>query len=399
MAGASYSIANASNQPFVGHGQALFLLSASSQYVDVSTSFLNLSSRSFTIETWIYSNTPLSGDRGIFGQCQCSTCTNQCLYLITRGTRLHIGFTSNDLTGTTDMSAGIWYHVAFVYNYQTKQQILYINGVQDAIKSNAAAYQGVNGSIRIGASQVYLNTAYFNGFIDNSKVTTRAKSADEMLTAGSLTFYYAFNSSDPTFDNGPNGLPGDMTSVSTVTGRVGEAIRLTGSGSYFRVYGVYNAPFGVANARTFSVSMWINPSTSSSSTFLQIHRNNLNEYFCTNLLGIYSYVGTGGQLFVWSNSNGPSRMTGPFITPNAWTHISLTLTVSAGYTLYVNGYYIGSTGGGNYTTYSNFAYLFLGYYRSCIYASVNFAYQGAIDEFYYHNRELTQADVTALYNV
>ena len=46
MAGASYSTANASNQPFVGHGQALFLLSASSQYVDVSNLFI----RQFTIK-------------------------------------------------------------------------------------------------------------------------------------------------------------------------------------------------------------------------------------------------------------------------------------------------------------------------------------------------------------
>ncbi|CAF4202018.1 unnamed protein product, partial [Rotaria sordida] len=77
----SYSASGSNSFPYVGHGQALNFNSASSQSVLVSTPFFNLSYTSFTIEAWIYYSTSTS-DRGIFGQCQCSTCANQCLYLI-----------------------------------------------------------------------------------------------------------------------------------------------------------------------------------------------------------------------------------------------------------------------------------------------------------------------------
>jgi hypothetical protein len=63
-----------------------------------------------------------------------------------------MGFTLNDLSGSQTLTAFNWYHIAFVYNYQTQQQILYLNGVQDTIKSNAQPYQGTNGSIQIGST-------------------------------------------------------------------------------------------------------------------------------------------------------------------------------------------------------------------------------------------------------
>jgi len=101
--------------PYVGYGRALNLLGSSNQSFVVSTPFLDLTYKSFTIEAWIYS-TIATGDRGIFGQCQCSTCANECFYFIVRTNRLYVGFTLNDLLGSTILATNTWYHVAFVYN-------------------------------------------------------------------------------------------------------------------------------------------------------------------------------------------------------------------------------------------------------------------------------------------
>ena len=210
---------------------------------------------SFAIEAWIYP-TSLSGDRGIFGQCQCRGCTNQCLYFICRNNRLHIGFTSNDLSGSTALVTNTWYHVAFVYNYQTRQQILYVNGIQDGIKSNAPSYQGTNGSILIGSTFVFGNTNYFNGYIDNVRVTTQAKSSSEILYDASLIVYYSFDWPSPTTDNGPNGINGTLSGSVVTTGRINQGIRLTGgSTSWFRINGLYQVPNGVFANRPFSISL------------------------------------------------------------------------------------------------------------------------------------------------
>jgi hypothetical protein len=81
------------------------------------------------IEAWIYSTTSYTGDTGIFGQCQCSICTNQCLYFIFRASRLYAGFTLNDVSGSSILTTTLWYHITFIYNYETQQQIVYLNGV------------------------------------------------------------------------------------------------------------------------------------------------------------------------------------------------------------------------------------------------------------------------------
>jgi hypothetical protein len=175
-------------------------------------------------------------------------------------------------------------------------------------------------------------------------------------------------------------------------------MRFTGLWSMFQVYGLYQVPYGVVSNKPFSVSMWIYPTAISSCTFVQTFINSLNSGWCTNMLGIYSPGGSMGQLFVMS-SNSPSLITGPYVTQNTWSHVSVTYGPIDGYTLYYNGNYFGTTGNISYPIQgATFAYLFIGFSLPCTAASVNFAYQGSIDELYVHSRELTQADVTTLAN-
>ncbi|CAF0983071.1 unnamed protein product [Didymodactylos carnosus] len=406
--GATYTpISNSSlYAPYVGYGRALYVLSALNQSFLVSTPFLDLNYTSFTIEAWIYSTTSYTGDHGVFGQCQCSTCANQCLYFIVRASRLYIGFTLNDLAGSLTLSTNTWYHIAFVYNYQTQQQILYLNGVQDTIKSNSGPYQGTNGSIQIGSTQVFLTINYFNGYIDNLKVVTRAKSSDEILTDASVAAYYSFDLPYPNNDNGPNGLNGTSVNTVMVTGRVNQAMRFTGSSSYFQAYGFYQITYGASSGK-FSVSMWINPSSIGSCTFVQLQTSSTS---CVNMLGISSVTGSTGQLIAQVYG---AFINGPFLTLNTWTHISWTFSPANGYTLYVNGILFGATGASSASSSGQLAWLYIGYGPSCSnyyncytlwspYFSNNYisntAYQGSIDEIYIHNRELAQVDVTALAN-
>ncbi|CAF2659490.1 unnamed protein product [Rotaria sp. Silwood2] len=395
ISSASY-FSTANNQPFVGYGQGLNLSSSSSQYMSVSSPFLDLTYRSFTIEAWIFSTTVYSGDYGIFGQCQCTTCSNQCLYFLVRGGHLFASFTHNDISGSQTLTNNLWYYVTFVYNYNTKQQILYVNGIQDTIKSDASVYQGTNGTIDVGSTLVLSIRNYFNGYIDNVQITTRAKSSDEILTAATLAGYFSFDVPSPYNDYGPNGVNGTQNNTVIVSGRVNQAIRFTGSLSYFYAYGFFQAAYGVYASKSFSVSLWINPTALTASTIVQFSYN-LTTFRCHNLIGIFSNYGTTGQIIVqgmyWP------IIVGPYITTNTWTHISVTYSFTNGLSLYVNGVYIGHTGSFTFSNSGYITYLQLGFMYTCSSASIsNTGYQGLVDEVYVHSRELTQADVTALAN-
>jgi hypothetical protein len=296
------------------------------------------------------------------------------------------------------MAVNTWYHVAFVYNSQTQQQILYVNGVQDSISYNVPAYQGKNGSIQIGSTQVYSVTNYFTGYIDNVMVTTRAKSTSEILSDASVVVYYSFDLPYPTADGGPNRLNGTSNNTVTTNGRVNQAMRFVGLWSMLLVYGIYQVPYGVVANRPFSISMWIYPTSISSATIVQTFQTPYSAWSCTNLLGIYSPGGSIGQLFVMSSNSWPSLITGPYVTANAWSHVSVTYSPTNGYALYYNGAYYGATGNITYSVGSSYAILYIGYSMYCNSGSVNLAYQVSVDELYVHNRELTQADVTTLAN-
>jgi hypothetical protein len=395
MNGAGYS-AISTTIPYLGQGQALNVQASSNQSFQVTSPFLSLANTSFTVEAWIYS-TSYTGNNGVFSQCQCASCADQCFYFLVQSARLYAGFALNDVNGLLTLTASTWYHIAFVYNYGAQQQILYLNGVQDNIKSNSAAYQGTSGNIIIGSTQLSSTTNFFNGYIDNVRIVTRAKSATEVLSDASLIAYYSFDLPYPTIDNGVNGLNGSSVNTAVVTGRVNEAMRFTGSSSYFQAYGFYQLGFGVNYNKPFSVSLWISPTSTSSCSFLQ-QSTTATGGSCFNQLGIWTYTGNTAQIvaqgYAWPT------IYGPFITLNTWMHISWTFSLADGYRLYINGVYYGTTGYYSYGgTTGVITWIQVGYNFGCSSAYIsNAPYQGSVDELYCHNRELSAAEVSALAN-
>ena len=144
--------------------QALSLSGA--QYVTVSSPFLSLVNRSFTFEAWIALTTlSPSGDIGIFGQCY-SNNTRQCLHLLVRSNKLHLGFYADDLTGSTSVSANTWMHVAYVYDLSTNTKSVYLNGILDGTTTGGSYYQGIGGVMYVGYATHGAVVAPITGYID-----------------------------------------------------------------------------------------------------------------------------------------------------------------------------------------------------------------------------------------
>ena len=349
---------------------------------------------------FIYLSSTSTDDRGIFSQCACVWCTNQCLNIIVRSNTIYAGFTSNDITSSAVLVANRWYHVAFVYNYQAQQQLLYIDGVQNRTKSNAQPYQGQNGTIRIGAAQIASALNFFDGLIDTVSVVTRAKAANEILDDATLLAYYSFDQPFPNNDNSPNGINGTASSTIIVTGRVNQAMRFTGLLSNFQAFGIHRFGYNLMFSRPYSIALWINPTSVVSSTFFQVSINQ-SVSACANIFGFLSSGGSNGQLLAQGYFSNWQLTTifGPFISTNTWTHISLTFSSTNGYSLYINGNSYGSTGALPAAIGSHMIWLNLGNAINCYstyFTNVN--YQGAMDEVYLYTRELTQVEITALAN-
>lgn len=152
---------------YIGY-QALVLTSSYQQYILIP--YVNLSRRSFTIETWVMLyNTAVSGNYGLFGQCDSNS---MCLSISVRDSRFVVSFNSMatnnyTLTGTTLVSANIWFHLTVVYDAVLYQQRIYVDGNIDGISGGLVpSYQGTSaGSLTtIGRSSLLgYGTTYFQG--------------------------------------------------------------------------------------------------------------------------------------------------------------------------------------------------------------------------------------------
>jgi hypothetical protein len=65
------------------------------------------------------------------------------------------------------------------------------------------------------------------------------------INVATLMSYYSFDLPNQLSDSGPNGLDGVQNNAALVTGRINQALRFTGSISYFQAYGFYNLAWGV----------------------------------------------------------------------------------------------------------------------------------------------------------
>ncbi|CAF1129371.1 unnamed protein product [Rotaria sordida] len=366
-----------------------------------------MSYRSFTVEAWIYPTT-ISSDNTIFSQCACTTCINQCLTLILRSGRLYLSFGLNDLQGSTTLTANAWYHVAFVYNYATAQQIIYLDGVQDGVRTSTQPYIGQSGSIIIGAQST---SYYYYGNIDNLALTTRAKSASEISDDATLMFYYSFDLPYPFYGNGLTFLNNtaywsyfitysNYLSVATTSGRVNQGIRTITTSAGFQMCCFY--PMANFNNKPYTFAVWIYPTSIAGGSIVHVSYYHSNSGSGTNCYGhdVLALTSSGQILAqLYQSSSYPSYI-GRRLSINTWTHVACTYSSSNGLILYVNGVQEGSVSASTYGYCGYPFFVTLGYSWNVAYGcSSGTSFQGSLDEFYTYRRELSATEILALASV
>jgi YD repeat-containing protein len=121
------------------------------------------------------------------------------------------------------MSAGAWMHIVGVYNGST--MTLYINGSS----VNSASKTGNIGSSTTPlevAEDTEISSQYFNGVLDELRISNSARSADWIATE------YNNQSSPSTFYSVGSALSSGplISSLSTTSGDIGSSVTITGSG-------------------------------------------------------------------------------------------------------------------------------------------------------------------------
>lgn len=117
-----------------------------------------------------------------------------CLHAAIRYGQAFLGFFQNDCVGATLLNTSTWYHIAFVYSYELRLQLVYLNGYIDGQKYSADPFQG-SGKTALTIGMILPAERWsFDGKIDQVSFIYRAKTSTEILDDATLVVHYSFNS-------------------------------------------------------------------------------------------------------------------------------------------------------------------------------------------------------------
>ncbi|CAM4770536.1 unnamed protein product [Rotaria magnacalcarata] len=391
-----------SSPGYNGAGACILLTRSSSQSVTIASPFLNFAYTSFTLEVWMYANTLYNSnpytDNAIFGQFD-QNVLDKSLHIIIRNQRIYLGFFSDDVVGTQLLSAGQWYHMAYIYDYSVRTQYVYVNGYLDASRTSAGPYQGTTGSLTIGTNGVNTPNNYFDGYLDSIAYFGSARNASQVLDDATLVSDLTFDGNS-LVDRGPLLINGTGTSYSyTTSGRVNGAVTLSVSSSYVQITGLRRLGL---NAWPYSVAIWIKPTSVAGGTIMHLSSRTdgaQTNGWCLPIMGLTS----AGRIAINSWNGGNMPITGSSVPLNTWTHVVGTYSSTNGLRLYVNGALSGSLGAYSFsaggvpmTITLGSSLLGLGV---CNTGTIQMGqFYGSLDEFRVYARELTAADVVGLAN-
>ena len=142
----------------------------------ISDSFWNAGS--WTASAWVKFAAVSKGlDNAIFGHGYAGG--NNGLHLAERSSRVYFGFYGNDTGGNIPLSANTWYHICWVFNYDTKLKQIYVNGVFDT-SGGAVGYSGTGSNTEIGRYP-WATAHLMNGAISTVALYSRVLSSTEIL--------------------------------------------------------------------------------------------------------------------------------------------------------------------------------------------------------------------------
>jgi hypothetical protein len=163
-------------QPTGGMKGGSLMLDGIDDYIDTHF-ILDPSKGSFSVFTWVYSWMPgqvIISQKGEFG-----------------GTWLGTNPLGKLMTGLSDVNFGVlesesfitdiqWHHVGFVYDMDTLNRRLYVDGILVAEDTSAVAGVPSNEGLYIGASKDLTAGTLFSGFIDDVRIYKQALTAKEI---------------------------------------------------------------------------------------------------------------------------------------------------------------------------------------------------------------------------
>jgi hypothetical protein len=184
--------------------------------------------------------------------------------------------------------------------------------------------------------------------------------------------------------DGPVGGSGGATGP-RVTGRIGNAVRLSGSGEYVSL------PSGIVSGLTnFTISAWVNPAATS--TWSRVF-----DFGTGTTANMFLTVNAGSAprfAITTSGAGGEQRLSGTSALPlNAWTHLAVTLNGNTG-TLYVNGNAV-ATNTGITLRPSNLGTTTQNWLGRSEYSADPFL-NATVDDVHIYNRALSTSEVQAL---
>ncbi|CAF0732709.1 unnamed protein product [Didymodactylos carnosus] len=374
-------------------------LNGPSQFV--SATYIDLTYKSFTIETWFYLTALNTSDANLFGECAAAA-NDQCLHLVIRNKYLFMGFYHDDCAGSTVLSTGQWYHAAFVYDYTNLKHLVYLNGNLDGSTGpSTGPYIGQSGAVTIGFTGDGGGVFYYQGYIDQLSVTARAKTACEILNDATLVSHFSFDNTWS--DSGPNSLPYNIPQqgnpgMSIVTGHKNQALLFGANSAFFQSYS-YTA-LGTIN-QPYTLALWIKP-TYLNGTVLHLSSDSTGAGgWVIPVMGFTS--ASNFAIHTWTGSS--TYIVGPILPLENWTHVVQTWGTSYGLRLYINGVPYASVTAATFNAAQSQMYLTVGNslaggtYNVGPFGGTTGAFWGAVDEFYVYSRELTAEDVCVLFRM
>lgn len=169
--------------------------------------------RSFTHAMWVNPSS-LAAVQSVFSQYQASSANQGLHYRIGTDGSVRMGFYSNDLdiaAGT--VRASVWYHLTFLYDLQTQNRRIYVNGVL-AGQGSSAPYLGATGDTLVGTfrrpDRPDRVPEWFDGMIDDVQLYDRAL-ADAEIQEIMLGLRDPSLAYDPSPADGAADVPADVS--------------------------------------------------------------------------------------------------------------------------------------------------------------------------------------------
>jgi hypothetical protein len=302
-------------------------------YVGLNSTIYSDGVQNFTIECWIKTNSTTatgSNYHTILGRESGGGANfrNPSIYI--KGGELHTDLSDQTssvrydvLTTNLDMTANVWYHIAFVKSGTT--QYLYLNG---KLVNTRNAPTGANIS---GNYNLCWNDNYFTGGMDEVRFWSTARTQaqiNEYMTrnpkkneTGLVAYFKMDETSGTTISN-------YSTNNSSISGTIyGGATRISGLKTFFApnsldfdgINDYVYAPLTTSSTNSYSTEYWVKLKSGNKKQDIL----NIYDDLVSVPNAMISYVTSSNQLRWWMRSGGStSEVVGPTLTLNRWYHIA-----------------------------------------------------------------------------